>query len=42
MKNSKKPSDRRIVLGTVSRATEGGVFGTIEGAGLRETGIQLS
>lgn len=42
MNKSKQASARRIVLGKVSRVTEGGVFGAIEGSGLRNTAIQLS
>lgn len=42
MNKSKQSNVRRVVLGQVSRDTQGGVYGTIEGAGLRETGIQLS
>ena len=42
MNKSKQVSGRRIILGKVSRATEGGVYGAIEGSGLRTTAIQLS
>jgi hypothetical protein len=42
MNQSKQVSARRIVLGKVSRVTEGGVYGAIEGAGLRTVAIQLS
>lgn len=42
MNKSKQVSIRRVVLGKVSRATQGGVYGTIEGAGLRTVAVQLS
>jgi len=42
MNQSKHVNVRRVVLGKVSRATQGGVYGSIEGSGLRTAAIQLS
>jgi hypothetical protein len=41
MKNGRKIDPRRIQLGRVSTSTRGGVYGTIEKAGLLQTAIQL-
>ncbi len=37
----KRDKSRRVELGRVSTSTQGGVYGTIEPAGLFRTAIQL-
>ena len=41
MKRSSKTGLRRVELGRVSTSTRGGVYGTIEPAGLFQPGIEL-
>ena len=42
MQNSKLLNTRRIELGSVSRATQGGAFGVIERVGLYTSAVRLS